>query len=155
MYRVASEELLMQYRDNPEELALIFREFILQGVDPNPSLQGITVTGGRLNALNPIISVLEMSDPSKVSMPRLSHSAGIYFEPFAVTISNHTENTQFFYTIDGSEPSSSNGTLYTTPIEVRSNLTLRVIGYVTGLTPSNITTEGSSSAQMIIISRLH
>lgn len=61
MYKAASERLLSDYDDNPEELALLFKDFLLAGVDPIPALNGITVTGGRLNALNPVLSVIAMN----------------------------------------------------------------------------------------------
>ncbi|MCK6603681.1 MAG: S8 family serine peptidase [Ignavibacteriaceae bacterium] len=41
--------LLQQYRENPGQAALIFKDYILQGVDQVPALNGLTVTGGRLN----------------------------------------------------------------------------------------------------------
>jgi hypothetical protein len=61
MYRAASERLLATWDANPGELALIFRQLIMDGVDLLPSLAGMTVTGGRLNALNPVMAVIEMS----------------------------------------------------------------------------------------------
>ena len=71
MYQTASEELLEYYRYNPGDLALLFRTFILDGVDPIPAMQGITVTGGRLNALNAVLSVIELNNELKYSPPSL------------------------------------------------------------------------------------
>jgi subtilisin family serine protease len=65
MYKVSNEELLQLYDDNPEQLALLFREIILSGVDPIPSLDGITVTGGRLNAYRPVLDVLALNHPDE------------------------------------------------------------------------------------------
>jgi hypothetical protein len=62
MYRAASEHLLTTWQTNPSQLALVFRQLIIDGVDPLPSLAGMTVTGGRLNALNSVLSVIEMSN---------------------------------------------------------------------------------------------
>jgi hypothetical protein len=62
MYRAASEELLAAWDSNPGELALIFRQLILEGVDILPSLVGMTVTGGRLNVLNPVLAVIAMNE---------------------------------------------------------------------------------------------
>ncbi|MCB0516033.1 MAG: S8 family serine peptidase [Chitinophagales bacterium] len=39
-------------KQNPAEAALLIKQYILDGVEPNASLQGITVTGGRLNINN-------------------------------------------------------------------------------------------------------
>ncbi|MCL2064778.1 MAG: chitobiase/beta-hexosaminidase C-terminal domain-containing protein [Candidatus Cloacimonetes bacterium] len=62
MYLAASENLLKHFDNNPAELASIFRNFILSGVDPISNLSGITVTGGRLNSLNPILSVKALNE---------------------------------------------------------------------------------------------
>jgi hypothetical protein len=61
MYRAASEQLLAEWDANPGEFALMIRQFIMDGVDPIPALAGITVTGGRLNALNAVLSVIELN----------------------------------------------------------------------------------------------
>jgi hypothetical protein len=62
MYRAASEQLLTTWESNHGQLALVFRQKIIDGVDSLPSLTGMTVTGGRLNALNSVLSVIEMSN---------------------------------------------------------------------------------------------
>ncbi|HRQ29784.1 MAG TPA: S8 family serine peptidase, partial [Saprospiraceae bacterium] len=41
--------------ENPSAAALFVKDLILNGVVPNESLDGKTVTGGRLNALNPLL----------------------------------------------------------------------------------------------------
>jgi serine protease len=41
-------------RQHPDQAATLVKEYILQGTDPNASLQGITTTGGRLNLNNSI-----------------------------------------------------------------------------------------------------
>lgn len=43
--------------ENPSTAALFVKDLILNGVVPNESLEGKTVTGGRLNALNPLLMV--------------------------------------------------------------------------------------------------
>ena len=52
MYSAARAEIIQAYHDEPAEIALQFREFLLNGVDPIPALAGITATGGRLNVNN-------------------------------------------------------------------------------------------------------
>lgn len=54
IFAYASPELLLQYREQPAAVALAIKECILDGVDPLSSLDGITVSGGRLNAYNAI-----------------------------------------------------------------------------------------------------
>lgn len=55
-------------RDYPEYTALFIKEKIMRGVDPLPSLQGITVTGGRLNVNNSLLDL--MSECSDLQCPK-------------------------------------------------------------------------------------
>jgi hypothetical protein len=61
MYRAASDALLNYWSNDPAGLASLMKEKLLDGVDPLPSLAGTTVTGGRLNVLNAVLSVIEMN----------------------------------------------------------------------------------------------
>lgn len=45
------------YRDNPGEGALALKQLILDGTDPLPTLNGVTVSGGRLNLFNSAVLV--------------------------------------------------------------------------------------------------
>ncbi|RMG75917.1 MAG: hypothetical protein D6722_00220, partial [Bacteroidetes bacterium] len=49
LFSAACPALLLRYRNDPAATALIFRDFILDGVDTLASLQGQVATGGRLN----------------------------------------------------------------------------------------------------------
>jgi hypothetical protein len=49
MYSIADEAFMNAYHYDPAGMALVIKEYILDGTDPLPSLAGITVTGGRLN----------------------------------------------------------------------------------------------------------
>ena|GEM_PF-228409 len=69
MYKAASEPLLKQYEDNPNGLALLFKQYLLEGVDPLSALQGVTVSGGRLNSLNPVLSVIELNSTVPIFNP--------------------------------------------------------------------------------------
>ncbi len=48
---------------NPQLAAEMVRDYILEGVDPNSSLDGITTTGGRLNIFNSLQLVVENCGP--------------------------------------------------------------------------------------------
>ncbi len=48
---------------DPQLAAEMVRDYILEGVDPNASLDGITTTGGRLNVFNSIQMVMENCGP--------------------------------------------------------------------------------------------
>ena len=58
MYHAASDDLIERSRTHPKEVALQFKEYLLQGVDRVPDLQETTITGGRLNAFNPVMRVM-------------------------------------------------------------------------------------------------
>lgn len=49
MFSRADEATINEYKNDPGSKALLFKEWLLASVDPIAALQGITVTGGRLN----------------------------------------------------------------------------------------------------------
>jgi hypothetical protein len=52
MYSIAPAEFMNAYHNDPAGMALVVKQYLLDGTDPLPSLEGITVTGGRLNIFN-------------------------------------------------------------------------------------------------------
>lgn len=62
MYSAANQSIMQNYKENPEETALFIREQLLSNVDPVAALDGITVTGGRLNIYNALLAVVEEPD---------------------------------------------------------------------------------------------
>ena len=52
LYSVPCDEFIDFTKDNPVQASLQMKNFILNGTDPNASLDGITVTNGRLNVFN-------------------------------------------------------------------------------------------------------
>ncbi|HAG15604.1 MAG TPA: hypothetical protein DCG69_03640 [Bacteroidales bacterium] len=78
---------------------------------------------------------------TKVIAPTMSPAAGAYSSPQSVAISTLTTGASIRYTLDGSTPSSTIGTLYTAPVAIGSNLTLKAIAYKTGLTNSNVSSS--------------
>ncbi len=55
------------YKANPEAVALVLKDYLLNGTDPMADLQGITVTGGRANAFNSM--ALMLSEQCGVAFP--------------------------------------------------------------------------------------
>jgi serine protease len=49
MYSAACPQLIADYKNYPDSIALIMKSFLLASTDSITALQGITVTGGRLN----------------------------------------------------------------------------------------------------------
>lgn len=60
MYSAADISRMNFYNSNISAGTLMFKDILLNGVDSIPALQGITVTGGRLNVYN---AVMEISSP--------------------------------------------------------------------------------------------
>ena len=52
LYSAPCPDFVNFAKDDPATAALIARDYILDGVEPNESLEGITTTGGRLNLFN-------------------------------------------------------------------------------------------------------
>ncbi len=62
LYAAANSGLMQSYMQSPSTGAIVFRDFLFAGTDPISSLQGITVTGGRLNVYNAILPLLAPPD---------------------------------------------------------------------------------------------
>ncbi len=68
LYAAAEEDFLTGYSQDPAAGALFIKECILQSVDPLPTLDGITVTGGRLN-VNGAVQYL-LNSPASPTRPK-------------------------------------------------------------------------------------
>jgi hypothetical protein len=74
-----------------------------------------------------------------VSAPTFSPAAGTYHDTLFATIACSTPGATLRYTTDGSTPAATNGTIYSSPIPINSNTTLKAIACETGLNDSSIT----------------
>jgi len=79
-------------------------------------------------------------------VPQIQPPGGSYFSPLSVTLSNLVPGVSFRYTTDGSIPSSTAGHLYSGPISVSSNLTLRAVAYHPGYLDSPV-----ASAEYVLL----
>lgn len=68
--------------------------------------------------------------------PTFDPPAGAYMAPINVALSSSTPDATIRYTTDGSEPSSTVGTIYSTPIPVSTSTTIKAIAYAPGFDPS-------------------
>ncbi|MCD4797204.1 MAG: S8 family serine peptidase, partial [Candidatus Cloacimonetes bacterium] len=91
----ADEEFLLQYQQQPAETALLIKQYILEGVDVLPSLDGITVSGGRLNLYNSLQLMLNSSSIDE-RIPDVPFMLSNYPNPFnpSTTIKFTTEITE-------------------------------------------------------------
>ncbi|NTV84366.1 MAG: S8 family serine peptidase, partial [Bacteroidales bacterium] len=66
MFSVADADFMTAYHNDPAGTSLVIKQYILDGTDPLPSLDGITVTGGRLNIYK---AALQMTNPDIIFNP--------------------------------------------------------------------------------------
>ncbi len=71
--------------------------------------------------------------------PTYNPAAGTYSSAQSVTISTTTGGATIRYTSDGSTPSSTAGTVYSTPVAISATCTLQAIAYESGWTNSSVT----------------
>lgn len=67
MFAAADSGLMITYKNDPANGALLFKNYLLAGVDTIPALEGITVTGGRLNVYNAALEVSQITTPVELT----------------------------------------------------------------------------------------
>ena len=70
-----------------------------------------------------------------------SHERGFYNSPFSLTLSTATDGAEICYTLDGSRPTITHGTAYTSPILIDKTTTLRAVAVKPGLLDSDVKTH--------------
>ena len=75
-----------------------------------------------------------------VHAPVFSHEGGRYYDPIDVEITSDTYGAHIYYTLDGSEPSANNGTLYTGPVTISDESTTLKAVAIYGDVTSPVTT---------------
>ena len=70
-----------------------------------------------------------------------SHDRGFYSKAFDLVIESKTPGAEIYYTLDGTDPSPSNGQLFETSIRIRKTTTLRAAAFHPGMLPSDIDTQ--------------
>lgn len=102
-------QLLADLADtDPARAARIVRDLILENVDPNPSLEGITTTGGRLNVNNAMQALMENCDNLLATNVFDANAAFVNLFPNPTTgrinisnLDNTTLETVVVYALDG------------------------------------------------------
>ncbi|MBM4176516.1 MAG: T9SS type A sorting domain-containing protein [Ignavibacteria bacterium] len=72
-----------------------------------------------------------------IPSPDFSHPSGIYSSNFQLTLSHPIGGASIYYTMDGSNPSTSSY-LYSSPISISSTKVVRAIAYAAGRVPSSV-----------------
>lgn len=97
-------------------------------VSPKYKFIGMLPTGNM--HINSITITWEGSGtPGEVTVanPVLSEQSQTITAPIDVEITTATPDAKIYYTVDGTTPSTTNGTLYSTPVQVDKSLTLKAI----------------------------
>lgn len=76
-----------------------------------------------------------------VADTKFSMTRGFYDAPFSLSITTATAGAVIRYTLDGSTPSSTHGTVFTSPIPITSTVIVRAFAYKPGYEPSNVDTH--------------
>ncbi len=77
---------------------------------------------------------------ANVAAPEIEPAFGTYITPPLATIISRTPGATIRYTMDGSTPTETSGTMYTGMIPLKGTTTIKAIAYATGLVPSEIAT---------------
>ncbi len=114
----------------------VVSEFLAGGVDYPPQFTdvsyGVRFDTGNFDQLSYFATPTPGSTNTNpvngmVDRVTVSEPAGFHSAAFDVTLSSTTPGATIRYTLDGSTPSATNGTLYTSPITISSTSTLRTI----------------------------
>ena len=76
--------------------------------------------------------------PTVAPAPGITPAAGAFQEPVVITLANNAAGATLRYTIDGSTPSDTVGTVYTVPFTLESSATVKVIATGGGWLPSEV-----------------
>lgn len=101
------------------------------------TLQAIAYASGMTDST--VTSANYVINLPKAEAPQFSPVPGTYNTAQTVTITSATSGATIRYTTDGSAPSETNGTIYTSPVAINATTTLQAIAYASGLLDSNVT----------------
>ncbi|VGO20320.1 lamin tail domain-containing protein [Pontiella sulfatireligans] len=101
-------------------------------IETNSAMYFTTPTPGADN----VFGVLGYVGDTSFSVDR-----GFFSAATNVEISCKTEGAAIYYTIDGTEPATDNGTLYTGPVAISKTTVLRAAAFLTGYQPSDVDTQ--------------
>lgn len=83
--------------------------------------------------------------------PRFSETRGFRREPFTLALESATAGASIWYTVDGSRPGPTNGTLYHAPIKIASTTVVRASASLPGLQESVVVTHSFLFARDVAV----
>ncbi len=100
------------------------------------------------------LAVTRGSPAEVVAAPDISPNGGDFVGSVLVSLTSATEGASIRYTLDGSTPTETVGTLYSGPIEVSASLTLQATGYKEGAVTSAVSSADFNSLPVIVAAAL-
>lgn len=79
--------------------------------------------------------------PSLVHDTRFSVDRGFYDSPFEVAITSEPPGALIRYTLDGTRPTETHGSVYTAPISIDRSTVLRAAAFLPGVPATNVDTQ--------------
>lgn len=110
--------------------------FVYETLDPN---------GAKLWVGIPLVTEQTRETTSAAATPTATPAAGAVVSGTQVAITSTTTNAKIYYTIDGSNPTTSS-TLYEGPIAVTAAVTIKAIAVADGYDPSAVLTAAYTIA---------
>ncbi len=92
-----------------------------------------------LFALFGLAATMAIAHASTVATPSFSPAAGTYTSAQTVTITSTTSGSSIRYTTNGTAPTSTSGTVYSSPVSISVTTKLEAIAYKSGSTSSSVT----------------
>ncbi len=83
----------------------------------------------------------------KVAEPIIAPTGQTFSDTVDVSIDCSTSGATIRYTVDGTTPSATEGTVYDGPITLSETTTVKAIAYMTGKNPSDVATASFTKAQ--------
>lgn len=100
------------------------------------------------------ISYGAIASSSQVATPTFNPAAGTYPSAQTVTISTTTSGATIRYTTNGTAPTPTSGTVYSSPVAISATTTLKAIAYKSGSTDSTVAsaiyTIGAGATEVIV-----
>lgn len=108
------------------------------GIDLTAGQHPIRVRSTSVGALT--VQQIEISSDELAWNPDFSVADGNYIDPQSVAITSQTPGAEIWYTTNGDEPVQNGSTsiLYTSPIAISQDTTLKARAYGSGLVPSSV-----------------
>lgn len=103
-----------------------------------------TPAGCSLSATN--LTITE-NTTNTAAAPTFNPAPGTYTSAQNVAITSTTGGASIRYTLDGTTPTPTSGTLYSGPVNIGSSATLKAIAYASGYNPSGVTTGSYTIGQ--------